>query len=388
MKISVIGLGYVGLSNAILLATKHKVLCIDIDKNKLESIKNKTSPIKDNLISKYLMTKKLDIEINNNIDKSVLNSTFIIVATPTNFDTKKKSFDVSTINKIVKKLDELKIKSPIIIKSTIPIGYVNRLNQKYKKLKIYFSPEFLREGHSLYDNLYPSRIIIGNKDQYSMKYAKLLSECSKKNNVEIIYMKSTEAETVKLFANSYLATRVSFFNELDSFAIKNNLDSNAIIHGISSDPRIGHGYNNPSFGFGGYCLPKDTKQLTYSFKDVPNALIKSIGVSNNSRKKFISEHILSFKAKTIGIYRITMKKDSDNYRESSTIDIIKILKRNNKKVIIYEPILDDNKVLDCPVIKDIKLFKATSDLIISNRMSIKLKDVIDKVYTRDIFGEN
>ena len=389
MKICVIGMGYVGISNAILLAQKHHVICIDIDAKKLNLIQNKISPIKDSLVSSYLKKKKLNIEVSNVIDSRLSSCKFIIISTPTNFDASKKSFDISSINKIIEKVDKLKIKASIVIKSTIPIGYVSKLNNKYKNLNIYFSPEFLREGHSLHDNLYPSRIIIGDKDKNSMMFAKTMKQCAKGKNIKTIFMKSIEAESVKLFANSYLATRISFFNELDNFSISNKLNSKILIDGVCSDPRISHGYNNPSFGFGGYCLPKDSSQLKHSFKNIPNPLIASIGNSNYSRKKIITEDILSLKTKRIGVYRIIMKKNSDNFRESSIIDIIKMLKRKNKEIYIYEPLIKNkNSLMGCKIINDLLDFKNKSDLIISNRMSIKLKDVLHKVYTRDVFGEN
>ena len=389
MKICVIGMGYVGLSNAVLLSTKHAVVCNDINESKLESINRRVSPIKDSYISKYFKNKKLNLNITHKIDKSILKSDFIMLCTSTNYNPKKNSFDTSSIDSLLKNLNIMRCSSVIVIKSTIPIGYVEKLNKKYKKLKIYFSPEFLREGKALYDNLYPSRIIIGNKDSNSKKYVNMIKKCCLKKNIKTFFMGSTEAETVKLFSNNYLATRVAFFNELDSYAIHAKLDTKSIIDGVSTDPRIGTFYNNPSFGFGGYCLPKDTKQLSSSLRKVNCLLIPSLSKSNDLRKKTISDDILRLNVKNIGIYNLSMKKDSDNFRESSIIDIIKILRKFGKNIFIYEPLITDKKkIFGCEIINNFDVFEKKVNLIVTNRMSNELDKVSTKIYTRDVYGEN
>ena len=389
MRISIIGAGYVGLSNAVLLSTKYDVICYDIDKAKVDLINDKKSPIKDKLISQYLRTKKISLKATSQLDLSIFKSKIIIISTPTNFDNKKNKFDTSSIDQILKKLSSKKVQSTIVIKSTVSIGYTESVCKKYKKLKIYFSPEFLREGKALEDNLYPSRIIIGGNDKYSREFIQTIKSVALKKNIKTLYMSNSEAESVKLFSNTYLATRVSFFNELDSFCLEKKLDSKSIIDGLSSDSRIGDIYNNPSFGFGGYCLPKDTKQLRSSFGNIPNALIKSLGNSNRLRKKHIVNDILKLKYRNIGIYLLAMKKDSDNFRESSIIDIIKLLRKSSKNIFIYEPLLNEKKtIFGCNVLNDFEKFLKKSDIIITNRYSHKLNKVSNKVYTRDIYGEN
>ena len=389
MKISVIGMGYVGLSNAILLAVKHSVICHDSNLSKLDSINKKVSPIKDALINSYLKNKPLKLSTSIDVNEETIKSSFIIISTPTNYDPLKNTFDTSSIDSILLKLNKLKCNASIIIKSTLPIGYTDSANQKFKNLKIYFSPEFLREGKALYDNLYPSRIIIGNTDKYSKRFLSILKSSSLNKDVKTFTMTSSEAESVKLFANSYLAMRVAYFNELDSFASCHHLDSKQLIDGICADPRIGDGYNNPSFGFGGYCLPKDTLQLSSSFNNVPNAIIKSLKKSNQLRKKHIVDDILKSRVKRIGIYLLSMKKDSDNFRESSIIDVIKLLKKNGKTIYIYEPLLGKKKnIFGCTVINDFNSFLNKTGLIVTNRLCKELRKVRNKVYTRDIYGEN
>jgi UDPglucose 6-dehydrogenase len=389
MKISVIGMGYVGLSNAILLAVKHSVICHDNNLSKLDSINKKVSPIKDALINSYLKNKPLKLSTSIDVNEETIKSSFIIISTPTNYDPLKNTFDTSSIDSILLKLNKLKCSASIIIKSTLPIGYTDNANQKFKNLKIYFSPEFLREGKALYDNLYPSRIIIGNTDKYSKRFLSILKSSSLNKDVKTFTMTSSEAESVKLFANSYLAMRVAYFNELDSFASCHHLDSKQLIDGICADPRIGDGYNNPSFGFGGYCLPKDTLQLSSSFSNVPNAIIKSLKKSNQLRKKYVVDDILKSRAKRIGIYLLSMKKDSDNFRESSIIDVIKLLKKNRKTIYIYEPLLGKKKnIFGCTVINDFNSFLNKTGLIVTNRLCKELRKVRNKVYTRDIYGEN
>ena len=389
MKISVIGMGYVGLSNAILLAVKHSVICHDSNLSKLDSINKKVSPIKDALINSYLKNKPLKLSTSIDVNEETIKSSFIIISTPTNYDPLKNTFDTSSIDSILLKLNKLKCNASIIIKSTLPIGYTDNANKKFKNLKIYFSPEFLREGKALYDNLYPSRIIVGNTDKYSKRFLSILKSSSLNKDVKTFTMTSSEAESVKLFANSYLAMRVAYFNELDSFASCHHLDSKQLIDGICADPRIGDGYNNPSFGFGGYCLPKDTLQLSSSFNNVPNAIIKSLKKSNQLRKKHVVDDILKSRVKRIGIYLLSMKKDSDNFRESSIIDVIKLLKKNGKTIYIYEPLLGKKKnIFGCTVINDFNSFLNKTSLIVTNRLCKELMKVRNKVYTRDIYGEN
>lgn len=389
MKVSIIGMGYVGLSNAVLLSQKNNVICYDIDTTKLDCINKRISPIKDSLISSYFKNKKLKLTTSECIDKEMSKSDFIIIATPTDFNVQKKTFDTSSIDIILKKLNSLKSSAYIVIKSTLPIGYTKQNNLLYKKLKIYFSPEFLREGKALHDNLYPSRLIVGGKDKGAKQFANLLKKSSLKKNIQTLFMESSEAESVKLFANSYLATRISFFNELDSFSMVNDFDTKQIIEGICSDPRIGYDYNNPSFGFGGYCLPKDTKQLEASFDTIPNAIIKSLNKSNQLRKKCITDDLLKTKVKNIGIYQLAMKKGSDNFRQSSIIDIIKLLKNKGKNIYIHEPLISNqSKIYGCILINDFDLFVKKVNLIVTNRVSSRLKKLSKKIYTRDIYGEN
>ena len=389
MKVSIIGMGYVGLSNAVLLSLKNNVVCHDIDTSKLDCINKRISPIKDSLISSYFKNKKLRLTTSEYINKEMSKSDFIIISTPTDFDVQKKTFNTSSIDVILKKLNSLKSTAHIIIKSTLPIGYTKKVNSLYKKLKIYFSPEFLREGKALYDNLYPSRIIVGGKDKGAKQFANLLKNSSLKKNIKTLFMDSSEAESVKLFSNSYLAARISFFNELDSFSMSNNFDSRQIINGICSDPRIGDGYNNPSFGYGGYCLPKDTKQLEASFDSIPNSMIKSLNKSNQLRKKCIVDDLLKTKVKNIGIYQLAMKKGSDNFRHSSIIDIIKLLKNKGKNIYIHEPLItNQSKIYGCTLINDFDLFVKKVNLIVTNRLSSRLKKVSKRIYTRDIYGEN
>ena len=389
MKVSIIGMGYVGLSNAVLLSLKNNVICHDIDTSKLDNINKRVSPIKDSLISNYFKNKKLKLTTSECIDKEMSKSDFIIISTPTDFNVQKKTFDTSSIDVILKKLNSLKSSAYIVIKSTLPIGYTKNINSLYKKLKIYFSPEFLREGKALYDNLYPSRIIVGGKDKGAKQFDNLLKKSSLKKNIKTLFMDSSEAESVKLFSNSYLAARISFFNELDSFSMSNNHDSKQIIEGICSDPRIGNGYNNPSFGYGGYCLPKDTKQLEASFDSIPNMMIKSLNKSNQLRKKYIVNDLLKTKVKNIGIYQLAMKKGSDNFRHSSIIDIIKLLKNKGKNIYIHEPLAtNQSKIYGCTVINDFDLFVEKVNLIVTNRLSSRLKKVSKRIYTRDIYGEN
>lgn len=387
MKIAVAGMGYVGLANAVLLAQHNKVMAYDIDQEKVNLINKNQSPIKDPEIEEYLKTKKLNLEATTDPMLAFKNADYLIISTPTNYDEKTNYFDTTSIEEVIKKFILINSYATIIIKSTIPVGYVKEIEKKYNN-EIFFSPEFLREGKALLDNLYPSRIIIGSKSESAKKYAELVQNGAIKKNIPVIFTSPTEAEAIKLFSNTYLAMRVSFFNELDSYAEINSLNSKEIINGVCLDPRIGDYYNNPSFGYGGYCLPKDTKQLLANFKNVPQNLIKAIVDSNETRKKHISNMIIKQKPKVVGVYRLIMKTDSDNFRESAVQGIIENIKAQNIKVIIYEPTYLDKEFNGFEVINNLKVFLETSDIIIANRLSKDLIKCKEKVYTRDIFKEN
>ncbi len=391
MKIAVAGTGYVGLSMAVLLSQKNEVVAVDILADKVKKINDKISPIADKEIQSYLSEKNLNLIATTDDISAYKNADFVIVSTPTNYDDKKNYFDTSSVESVIKKVVEINPNATIVIKSTIPIGFSNSMKTKYSTEKILFSPEFLREGKALYDNLYPSRIIIGtdlNNEKMLKKaeiFAELLKDAAIKEAVDIKIMNVTEAETVKLFANTYLALRVSFFNELDTFSAVHGLNTKDIIKGVCADPRIGDYYNNPSFGYGGYCLPKDTKQLLASYKGVPQNIISAIVESNKTRKDFISEQILSKKVKTVGIYRLTMKTGSDNFRQSSIQGIMKRLRSENIEIVIYEPAAEEKMFQDNVIVKNINTFKQVSDVIIANRYNKELEDVKNKVYTRDLF---
>ncbi len=389
MKIAVAGAGYVGLSNAVLLAQKNQVVIKDIDPKKVELINNKISPIIDKDIQEYLKTKNLNLKATLDPHEAYSDSEYIIIATPTDYDPITNYFNTKSVESVIKEVLAINPDAILIIKSTIPIGYTESIKNKFKTDNIIFSPEFLREGKALYDNLYPSRIVIGERSKRAEKFANLLLECALKKDIPIVYTGSMEAESIKLFANTYLAMRVAFFNELDTFAESHNLNTKEITEGVCLDPRIGMYYNNPSFGFGGYCLPKDTKQLlaNYMEKNIPHYLIKATIESNIARKFYISEQILKRNPNVVGVYRLTMKSESDNFREAAIIDIIEYLKAKNINVIIYEPLIKENKFLDFDVV-DLDTLKANSDLILANRISNELSDVLDKVYTRDVFGRD
>ncbi len=384
MKITVVGAGYVGLSLATLLSKDNEVVLLDIIKEKLDMIDNRISPIKDKDIIDYFKNKKLNLKTTLDYKEAFIDSNFIIIATPTDYNTETKVFDTRSVEENIEKIIQVNSDATIIIKSTVPIGYTKNIRKKYIKNNIIFSPEFLREGKALYDNLYPSRIIIGDKSSEAKEFGELLKNSSLKKNVVVKYMDSNEAESVKLFSNTYLALRISYFNELDTFAKKNNLNTKDIIEGVSLDPRIGDFYNNPSFGYGGYCLPKDTKQLLSNYENIPQNLIESIIKSNDTRKHFISEDIINKKPKLVGIYKLSMKKDSDNYRQSAILDIINILKDNNIDMIIYDETIRDNSFNGIKVVNDLKVFKKESSIILANRIDKDLSDVDNKVYTRDI----
>jgi len=388
MNITIIGIGYVGLANGVLLAQNHRVTLVDIVKEKINQINSKISPIKDTYISSYLKSVILNIKATQNPKEAYEKADLIIIATPTNYDPNTNFFDTNSIEESLNQIFKYNKNVPIIIKSTVPVGYTKSLQKKYNYQNIIFSPEFLREGQALYDSLYPSRIIIANKKSIGKKIAKIFLKACLKDNVEILYTDPTEAEAIKLFSNTYLAMRVTFFNELDSFAIKNNLKTDEIIKGVCLDPRIGNHYNNPSFGYGGYCLPKDTKQLLANYKNIPNNIIKAIVDSNETRKDFIAKEILDTKSRVIGVYRLIMKHNSDNYRESAIFGVINALSKKNKKIIIYEPNLKEKNLSNFEVIKSFKKFVKNSDLIIANRLEPKLKKFRNKVFTRDITNEN
>ena len=389
MKISIIGAGYVGLSLALLIARKYQVSLLDINSEKISLLKKKISPIKDPEVQKFLKLKNKKFIPTSNLKEAIENSYFTIIATPTNYDIKSGTFDTSSVEQVIKQVKKHAPNSYIIIKSTVPIGFTQKMKSKHKTDKISFSPEFLREGSALYDNLYPSRIIIGDNNRYTKRFASILAKCSnvKEKNNFIHLIDSTEAEAVKLFSNTFLAMRVSYFNELDSFAQIQKLSTKNIIDGVSSDPRIGNHYNNPSFGYGGYCLPKDTKQLLQNFKGTPNNIIKAIIESNDTRKKFIAKDIISKKPKSVGVYRLVMKSNSDNFRESAILDVVKILQKKNIKIYLFEPTIT-NDFGSMVLIKDFKEFVKKADVIIANRFTSQLQDIADKVYSRDIFGEN
>ena len=388
-KITIIGAGYVGFSLAVLLSQEKEVSLFDIDRLKLKHIDNKKSPLRDQNIDKFFANKTLRLKTNYDLTDAVSDSDLIILALPTNFSESTKFFDTSQLDSVISKISEKNINSPILIKSTVPQGYTQRLQAQYPDFPIIFSPEFLREGNALEDNLNPSRIIVGNTELLGLKIAELFASFAS-NDPEIFLMESGEAEAVKLFSNAYLATRISFFNELDTFALASNLDSQSIIDGVTSDPRIGAHYCNPSFGYGGYCLPKDTKQLESDFGDLPQELFSSIIRSNISRKKYIAHYVASLDKKVIGIYLLAMKKNSDNFRESSIVDVIQALKELDKNItiLIYEPLVNLSSMFDCEVVSSLQFFKQKSEIILANRPDASLDDVKEKVFTRDIYGIN
>lgn len=388
MKIAIAGTGYVGLSIATLLSQKNEVVALDIIPEKVEMINKRISPIKDEYIEKYFEEKKLNLKATLDYKEAFEDATFIIISTPTNYDEEKNYFDTSSVENIIEKVLSVNLNATIIIKSTIPVGFVEKMKKKYKINNLIFSPEFLREGKALYDNLYPSRIIVGEKSERAKQFAELMKSSALKEEIPTLFMNNTEAEAVKLFANTFLALRVAYFNELDTYAEVKGLNTKDIIEGVCLDPRIGNYYNNPSFGYGGYCLPKDTKQLLANYKDVPENLIEAIVKSNDTRKKHIANQILKKHPKTVGIYRLTMKTNSDNFRASAIQDIIEMIKQKEVQIIIYEPTLNQTTFNNCLVENDLESFCTKCDVIIANRLDSSLYKVKDKVYTRDLFSRD
>jgi len=388
MKISVAGLGYVGLSMAILLSQKHDVFGFDINEERIQLLKQKITPIIDKEIQEYLSSKSLSLQFTTDSFNAYKDTNFLIIATPTNYDTELNYFDTKSIEQVIEDFLKVNQQALIVIKSTIPVGYTKELRKKYKYNNIVFSPEFLREGKALLDNLYPSRIIVGDQSELSIQFASLLKEASLKKDVPVLQVDSTAAEAIKLFSNTFLAMRVAFFNELDTYAETRGLDAKQIIEGVSLDPRIGNYYNNPSFGYGGYCLPKDTKQLLANFKDVPQNIMTAIVDANRTRKDHIADMIIKRKPKVVGVYRLVMKNDSDNYRFSAIQGVMKRIKAKGIEVLVYEPVLKEDTFFGSKVIRDLEVFKKQSEIILSNRMYQELESVKEKVYTRDLYNKD